>query len=176
MAVRKKTTKRKTAAKATPSSAKKKARLTKKSGSGGSELKTKPTAASVEAFLAKVPNEQRRADGYAALALLKKATGAEPKMWGPSIIGFGTYHYKYESGREGDMCVTGFSPRGTATVFYVMGGAPEDDPLFARLGKFKIGKSCVYVNRLSDIDLGVMEKIIVKSVAYMKKTYKTNGI
>jgi hypothetical protein len=136
-------------------------------------LKTKPTAVSVEEFIAKVPNDQRRKDAKTTLALMKKVTGREPKMWGPSIVGFGSYHYEYESGREGDMCMTGFSPRGTATVFYVMGGVPDDDVLFKKLGKFSMGKSCVYVKNLSDIDLGVMEKIIARSIAYMKKTYET---
>ncbi|NWG93619.1 MAG: DUF1801 domain-containing protein [Parvularculaceae bacterium] len=137
-----------------------------------SAVKTKPTAASVDAFIEKVANPVRRNDARKALALFRKVTGEEPKMWGPSIIGFGEYHYKYESGREGDMCMTGFSPRSTATVFYVMGGVPATDDLFKRLGKFTSGKSCVYVKNLADIDLGVMEKIIAKSVAYMKKTYK----
>jgi hypothetical protein len=138
-----------------------------------SDLKTRPTAASVDAFISAVPNDARRKDARTALALFKKVTGKAPKMWGPSIVGFGSYHYKYASGREGEMCMTGFSPRSTATVFYVMGGAPETDDLFKRLGKFSSGKSCVYVKNLADIDLGVMEKIIAKSVAYMKKTYET---
>jgi hypothetical protein len=157
---------------ATTKAAKKKT-VAKVKKTKSADLKTKPTAASVEAFIAKAPNEARRKDAKAALALFRKATGLEPKMWGPSIIGFGEYHYKYESGREGDMCMTGFSPRGTATVFYIMGGVPEVDELFTRLGKFTMGKSCVYVKSLDDVDLGVMEKIIRKSVAYMKKTYPT---
>lgn len=137
------------------------------------DLKTKPNSKSVEAFINAVPNEQRRKDAKTALALMKKWTGLKPKMWGPSIIGFGSYHYKYESGREGDMCMTGFSPRASSIVFYVMGGAPEGDPLFKKLGKHKTGKSCLYVNRLDDIDLGVLEKIIRQSVVYMRKTYPT---
>jgi len=141
--------------------------------SKSAELKTKPTADSVEAFIAKVPNAARREDAATALALMKKWTGLKPKMWGPSIIGFGSYHYKYESGREGDMCMTGFSPRAAATVFYVIGGVPKGDPLFGKLGKHKLGGSCLYVTRLSDIDLKVLETIVKRSVAYMKKTYST---
>lgn len=135
------------------------------------EIKTKPTAASVDAFISAVPNEARRNDAKTALALFRRATGKEPRMWGPSIIGFGEYRYKYESGREGEMCMTGFSPRGSATVFYVVGGVPETDELFGRLGKFKMGKSCIYVKSLADIDLKVMTAIIEKSVAYVRKTY-----
>jgi hypothetical protein len=138
------------------------------------DLKTKPTKVSVGGFIASVPNEQRRKDAQTALKLMKKVTGLEPKMWGPSIVGFGSYHYKYESGREGDMCLTGFSPRASALVFYVMGGAPETDPLFKKLGKYKSGKACLYVNKLDDVDLGVLEKIIAKSVAYMRKKYPTS--
>ena len=137
------------------------------------ELKTKPTARSVAAFIDATPNEQRRRDAKTALALMKKWTGLKPKMWGPSIVGFGSYHYKYDSGREGDMCMTGFSPRASALVFYVMGGAPERDTLFGKLGKYRTGKSCLYINKLDDVDLGVLEKIVRRSVAYMRKTYPT---
>jgi hypothetical protein len=135
------------------------------------ELKTKPTAVSVKDFIAKVDNPVRRKDAETALSMYKAITGVEPKMWGPSIIGYGSYHYKYDSGREGDMCAAGFSPRGSSMVFYVMGGAPESDPLFKRLGKYKLGKSCLYVNKLADVDVGVLGQIIAKSWAYMKKTY-----
>ena len=153
--------------------ARKMAAKKKAAKSRSADIKTRPTAAGVEAFIAKVANEKRRKDAKAALTMMKKATGLDPKMWGPSIIGFGSYHYRYESGREGDMCLTGFSPRSTALVFYIMGGAPESDPLFAKLGKYKAGKSCVYVNALDDIDLGVLEKIVVRSLAHMRKTYPT---
>ena len=133
--------------------------------------KTKPTTVSVDGFIASVPNEARRKDAKTTLALMKKVTGEAPKMWGPSIVGFGQYHYKYESGREGDTAMTGFSPRGAATVFYVVGGVPETDDLYKKLGKFRMGKSCLYINKLSDVDLRVLEKIVAKSVAYMRKTY-----
>ncbi len=141
--------------------------------SASADIKTRPNEVSVDAFIAKVPNDARRKDAEAALTLMKRVTGLQPKMWGPSIIGFGSCRYKYESGREGDMCMTGFSPRAAATVFYVTGGVPDDDALYRKLGKHKLGKSCLYINRLADVDLGVLEKIIAKSVAYMKKYYPT---
>jgi hypothetical protein len=106
---------------------------------------------------------------------MKKATGLQPKMWGPSIIGFGSYHYRYESGREGDMCMTGFSPRSSALVLYVIGGVPKTDPLFKQLGKHKLGASCLYINKLDDVDLTVLEKIMAQSVAYMRKKYPTTN-
>lgn len=151
---------------------KKKVPTKKSAKSKSSDMKTKPTAASVAAFVAAVPNAQRRADAQAALKLMTKWTGLKPKMWGTSIIGFGTYHYKYDSGREGDMCMTGFSPRSSALVFYAMGGVPDDDPLFKKLGKHKRSKSCIYINKLSDVDLGALEAIIRQSLAYMRMTYK----
>lgn len=134
------------------------------------DMKTKPTSASVDAFIDKTPNATRREDAKALLALFRRVTGEEPVMWGPSIIGFGQYHYKYESGREGDMCVTGFSPRSAASVVYLMGGV-KDDPLFERLGKHRLGGSCLYINRLADVDMKTLEALIRKSVAYMRKTY-----
>lgn len=138
------------------------------------ENKTKPTMASVEEFVAKAANPARRKDAETALSIYKAITGVEPRMWGPSIIGYGSYHYKYDSGREGDMCAAGFSPRSSSMVFYVMGeGVPANDPLMKRLGKYKIGKSCLYVNKLADIDIDVLREIIAKSWAYMKKKYPT---
>jgi hypothetical protein len=164
---KKKTTAKKTAAK----KAVKSTPAAKKPAAKKAEAKTKPTEISVKDFIAKVENPKRRADAQTALSMYKAITGADPKMWGPSIIGYGSYHYKYESGREGDMCAAGFSPRGSAMVFYVMGGVPESDPLYARLGKHKMGNSCLYVNKLEDVDVGVLGQIIAKSWAYMKKTY-----
>lgn len=143
----------------------------KKTAAKTAAPKTLPTAMSVKDFISKVENPVRRKDAETALAMYKAITGAEPKMWGPSIIGYGAYHYKYESGREGDMCAAGFSPRDSAMVFYVMGGVQEADSLYRRLGKYKVGKSCLYVNKLSDVDVGVLGQIIAKSWAYMKRTY-----
>lgn len=133
--------------------------------------RTRPTAASVRDFIAGLDNPARRKDAETALSIYKAITGAEPKLWGTSIIGYGSYHYRYDSGREGDMCAAGFSPRASSMVFYILGGVPESDPLFARLGKHKRGNSCLYVNKLSDVDVGALGQIIAKSWAYMKKTH-----
>ncbi len=133
------------------------------------ENKTKPTKADVSAFLDKVENETRRRDAKALLAMMKKITGEAPTMWGPSIVGFGSYRYKYESGREGDMIMTGFSPRSSASVVYVMGGVPDTDDLYKKLGKHSLGKSCLYIKRLEDVDMKTLEKIVSKSVAHMRK-------
>ncbi|MEO0878619.1 MAG: DUF1801 domain-containing protein [Pseudomonadota bacterium] len=136
-----------------------------------SENKTRPTQNSVTAFINAVDHETRKTDAKTALALFKKVTGEKPKMWGPSIIGFGEYHYKYESGREGDMLNVGFSPRKANMVMYVMGMIDDDDPLLAKLGKFKTGKACLYVSKFDDIDLKILEKIIDKSYKQTKKKY-----
>lgn len=138
-------------------------------------LKTTPTGKSVKAFIAATPNEQRRADAQKILELMTKWTGETAKMWGPSIVGFGSYRYKYDSGHEGEMCIVGFSPRAAALVLYVMGGSPTDDPLIARLGKCKTSKACLYVNRLSDIDIATLEKIVARSLAYTRKTWVTKS-
>jgi hypothetical protein len=159
--------KKKAAAKKAPAKKKVAAKAAKRD-----DAKTKPTKASVSEFIAKVENPVRRKDAETALSIYQAITGVAPKMWGPSIIGYGSYHYKYDSGREGDMCAGGFSPRSSSMVFYIMGGLPETDPLFKRLGKYRMGGSCLYVNKLSDVDVGVLGQIIAKSWAYMKKTYK----
>jgi hypothetical protein len=123
------------------------------------EIKTKATDASVDAFLDAVPNPRRRADGKALRALMERVTGEPAVMWGPSIVGFGSYHYRYASGHEGDMCRTGFSPRSANLVLYV-GGFPEYENLLARLGRHKRSTSCLYLNRLADVDFGVLEEIV----------------
>ena len=130
--------------------------------------KTVETAADVEAFLARVEPEERQADGRAATALMARLSGEPPAMWGPSIIGFGRYHYRYDSGREGDSCRIGFSPRKAELVFYLAG---LDDADFATLGKHRRGKGCLYVKRLSAIDMAVLEALIVKSLTYMDEAY-----
>lgn len=124
------------------------------------ENKTKPTEVRVEAFLEAVPDPVRRADGKALSALMARASGREPVMWGPSIVGFGLYRYRYESGREGEMCRVGFSPRKAELVIYGTGSAPGRDALLARLGKHKTGKGCLYVKRLADVDLDVLDALI----------------
>jgi hypothetical protein len=136
------------------------------------ENKTKATNVSVEAFLASVPDANKRADALALIDMMQTATGEEPVMWGPSIIGFGSYHYRYESGREGDSPIVGFSPRKTALVLYIVTGFREAEPLLAKLGKHTTGKSCLYVKRLADVDLAVMRKLVDQSVAAVRAKYK----
>jgi len=132
------------------------------------ELKTKPTKISVSAFVKAIPDPERRKDCTTLLRIMKAATRAEPVMWGPSIVGFGKYHYKYASGHEGDMCLTGFSPRVQALTLYVMPGFPRYKALMAKLGKHKTGKACLYIKRLSDVDLAVLKDLVTASVKHMK--------
>lgn len=133
-----------------------------------SDLKTRPTGESVTSFLQDVEDERRRADAFAVLEMMRRITGEEPEMWGPSIVGFGSYHYEYESGRAGDWFETGFSPRKTALTLYIMSGFREHDELMARLGKHKTGKSCLYIKRLEDVDLQVLEELIRRSVEHVR--------
>lgn len=134
--------------------------------------KTKSTAASVEAFLNSIEHDTRRADGFALLELFNRITGLKPKMWGPSIIGYGRYHYKYDTGREGDFLITGFSPRKSALSIYIMPGYRDMSEKLARLGKHKTGKSCLYINKLADIDPAVLEEIVLDGIGYMKANYE----
>jgi Domain of unknown function (DU1801) len=135
------------------------------------ENKTKPEKASVAAFINAVENETRKRDAKVILAMMKKVTGEKPVMWGPSIIGFGRHRYKYESGREGDGLDVGFSPRKASMVLYVMGSIPADDPLRKKLGKYKTGRSCLYINKLEDVDEKVLIKIIEKSYKATKQKW-----
>ena len=125
----------------------------------------------VSGFLDAVENPRRRADARQLLALMQAVTGESPKMWGSSIVGFGSYHYRYASGREGDSLVVGFSPRKQNLVIYIMPGFSDYGELLGRLGKFRTGKSCLYVNRLDDIDLGSLEELVRASVAEMRRRY-----
>ena len=127
--------------------------------------KTKPTALSVATFIDALTDQTKRADAKTLVKLMQSAAGEKPKMWGPSIIGFGSYHYKYESGREGDMPVIAFSPRKAATVLYGMTGFSEAAPLLAKLGKHTTGKGCLYIKKLADVDQHVLEAMMVKSLA-----------
>ena len=129
--------------------------------------KTKPTQVSVAAFIDAITDQTKRADAKALVKLMQTATGEKPKMWGPSIIGFGSYHYKYESGREGDAPLVGFSPRKPALVLYGLGSTIGTEAL-AKLGKHTTGKGCLYVKKLSDVDQKVLEAMVVKSVAAMR--------
>lgn len=125
----------------------------------GYQLKTQARDASVAQFLSSVANSVRRADAEQLSVLMERATGEQATMWGPSIVGFGRYHYRYASGHEGDMCRVGFAPRASNLALYV-GGFTEYEALLARLGKHKRAKACLYVNKLADIDLAVLEEIV----------------
>ncbi|RKR00448.1 DUF1801 domain-containing protein [Maricaulis maris] len=135
------------------------------------ENKTQPSATSASEFIASIENPTRRADAETMLAMMQRITGWQPRMWGPSIIGFGEYHYKYESGREGDFMRTGFSPRKANLVLYIMPGYADYSDKLARLGKHKIGKSCLYINKLADIDMAVLEEIIEAGLDDMARKY-----
>jgi Domain of unknown function (DU1801) len=128
------------------------------------ELKTKRTNASVDKFLNDIPDPVKREDCKTVAALMTEITGNKPKMWGPSIVGFGSYHYKYASGQEGDWPVIGFSPRKQNLTLYISGGLDEHSELLKKLGKHKTAKSCLYIKRLSDVDLRTLKKLIQKSV------------
>lgn len=134
--------------------------------------KTVETDGDVDAFLDGVEDETRRRDCRQVLAMMKRVTGKEPKMWGDSIVGFDRYHYKYDSGREGDFFITGFSPRKAALTIYIMPGyGMVEKKDMKALGKVRTGKSCLYVNRLADIDVDLLETIVAKSVAWMRAKY-----
>ena len=130
------------------------------------ELKTKPTGSDVDSFLNSVENQKRKDDSFVVLEMMKKITGESPVMWGPSIVGFGSYHYKYESGREGDFFIVGFSPRKAALTIYLMTGFDRYDELMSQLGKFKTGKSCLYIKKLEDVDVSVLERLILESYSH----------
>ena len=136
------------------------------------EPKTKLNDASVNAFLDKVGDDQRRADCFAVADLMKKVTRQEPKMWGSAIVGFGSYLYKYASGREGDWPIVAFSPRKQNLVLYIMSCFKKCGGLMKKLGKHKTGGSCLYINKLADIDQTVLKELVKGSVAFMKKKYK----
>jgi len=131
------------------------------------KLKTQKTNASVSAFLKSIADDDRRKDCQTLVRIMKRAVGAEPKMWGSSIVGFGHYHYKYASGRENDWFLAGFSPRKQDLTLYIMAGFDRYDALMAKLGKHKTGKSCLYLKRLADIDVAVLEDLISSSVKHM---------
>ena len=132
------------------------------------ENKTKPTGASVQSYISSIADETRRKDCEALAKLMAKATKQQPKMWGTSIVGFGSYHYKYASGREGDSCLTGFSSRKGDISVYLTASFPGHDELLSKLGKHKMGKACLYIRRLSDVDLQVLEKLIAGTAAERK--------
>ncbi|MEY4270321.1 MAG: hypothetical protein RLZZ58_1537 [Pseudomonadota bacterium] len=140
-----------------------------------SDNKTHATDADVAAYIAAIPDDRRRTDAIAIDALFRRVTGHAPQMWGPSLIGYGQYHYKYDSGREGTSMRAGFSPRTAAHTFYAMGQfggqRAQADALFARLGKHKTGKGCLYVNKLADIDIAALEALVALSWTAMNAAY-----
>ena len=136
------------------------------------EIKTKQTDADVSEFINSFADtEQKRKDAFELLKLMEDFTGYEPKMWGPSIIGFGSYHYRYESGREGDTCATGFAARKGDISIYLTAGFPGQDELLAKLGRHKMGKACLYVRRLADVDPKVLEALVAGSVAEVRRRH-----
>jgi Domain of unknown function (DU1801) len=138
------------------------------------ELKTQKNDQSVDAFIDQVEPERKRQDAYKILDMMKRATKEPPVMWGDSIVGFGTYLYIYASGREGDWFLTGFSPRKQNLTLYIMSGFDQYDSLLTKLGKFKTGKSCLYINKIDDVDVEILEKLISLSVAHMREANQTD--
>ena len=136
-----------------------------------SELKTKQNNASVSEFLSSITDKEKQKDCRTVMKLMREVTGKRAKMWGTSIVGFGSYHYKYKSGREGDWFVTGFSPRKQNLTIYIMPGFSKYDALMKKLGKYKTAKSCLYIKRLSDVDIKVLERLVTRSVKDMARIY-----
>ena len=137
------------------------------------ENKTKPTDATVEGYIAAIHDESRRKDCAAMAKMMARVTRRTPKMWGPSIVGFGTYHYKYESGREGDSCLTGFSSRKDGFTVYLTASFSGQDELLSKLGKHKMGKACLYIRRMGDVDVNILEQLVAGSVAESMRRYGT---
>ena len=135
------------------------------------ETKTKPTSASVDAYLASRASPEQLADCKVIMAMCKRVTKQQPKMWGPSIVGYGSYTYRYESGHSGDACLTGFAVRGKDLVVYILAESPAQIDLLGRLGKHKVGKGCLYFKRLADLDAKVLEALIAGSVAEVRRRY-----
>lgn len=135
------------------------------------EAKTKPTAASVDAYLASRASPEQLADCKVLMAMCQRVTGKPPKMWGPSIVGYGSYSYRYESGRTGEFCITGFAVRGRELVVYLVAESPGQPALLAKLGKHKMGKSCLYLKRLADVDTRVLETLVEKSVEEVRRRH-----
>jgi hypothetical protein len=138
---------------------------------GKYELKTKQTEVGVDDFLEAVPDPGRREDAKKVRALMERCSGYPAKMWGPNIVGFGRYSYTYDSGHSGEMARIGFSPRARELVLYLIGGFPRHQALMDRLGKYKTGKSCLYVKRLADLDQAALEELIAEALAYMRDKY-----
>ena len=140
------------------------------------EIKTKATGSSVSDYIAAHANDEQKADCKALMAMFKRITGKPPKMWGPSIVGYGKYRYTYESGRSGEICSSGFSIRGRELVVYVSADSDEQKARLARLGKHKMGKSCLYFKRLADVDASVLEELVVASREELKRRYGESNV
>lgn len=139
------------------------------------ETKTKPTDASIDEYLASRASAEQLADCRAIMAMCGRVTKQEPKMWGPSIVGYGAYTYRYESGHSGQACLIGFAVRGKELVVYLLADSPEQAALLAKLGKHKMGKACLYIKRMADLDAEVLESLIAGSVAELQHRYPQNG-
>lgn len=135
--------------------------------------KTRPTGDDAESLLAAIEDPQRRADARAVCTMMARASGEAPRVWSGGMVGFGTYHYRYESGREGEWFITGFASRAAALTLYVMDGFPQHAQLMERLGKYRTGKSCLYIKRLADVDAEVLEELVTRSMAHMRATHET---
>lgn len=135
--------------------------------------KTQPTKVKPETFISALDHPKRKKDGLVLLEFFNQVTGLKPVMWGPSIIGYGRYHYKYESGREGEFLMTGFSPRKTALTVYIMPGYQDMSDELSRLGKHKTGRSCLYIKKLEDIDMDVLQEIVLNGLEFMRDNYET---
>ncbi len=132
------------------------------------ENKSRPTDASADDFIESIEDDEKRRDCQAVAELMREVTGEEPRIWGPGMVGFGSYHYKYESGREGDWFLTGFAPRKRELTLYIMPGFERYESLMADLGKHKTGRSCLYIRRLADVDMGVLRELVEDSVRHMR--------
>lgn len=139
------------------------------------EAKTKPSDASIDEYLAAKASPEQLTDCKAIMAMCRRVTKEKPKMWGPSIVGYGSYKYTYESGRSGEACLVGFAVRGRELVIYIIAEGPKQSKLLAKLGKHKMGKSCLYFKRLADLDVEVLEALVAGSVAEVKRRYPRGG-
>jgi hypothetical protein len=139
------------------------------------DLKTKPTGASVEDYIASRANEEQLADCKALMSICQRITRQQPRMWGPSIVGYGSYRYTYESGRTGEMCLSGFAIRGRELVVYILPEGREQEALLSRLGKHKMTRSCLYFKRLADLDKTILEQLVANSVLAVTRRYGTSG-
>ena len=138
------------------------------------EAKTKPTSASIDEYLLSRASPQQVTDCEVLMVMLQRVTQEQPRMWGPSIVGYGRYSYEYKSGRTGESCITGFAVRGSELVVYLVAESPEQQNLLAKLGKHKIGKSCLYLKRLSEVNIHVLEELVAKSVSEVKRRHGTS--